>query len=442
MRSSRFGPRRPVTVRVLPAVMLAIGGLLAAAGSASACKTPVYRFAMYNWDRTPYVVYYLHRGEISEADAQLNEGIRTLAKAVPAATNLELFTIDIASAEPLEGVPEALRDEAAYVVKAHQDAKAPRYVVYSPLSSEVFAGELNAEDVQLLAGSPGRRKMTSMLAGGNAAVMILVLGDDAQANAKAEQECRKVIKAASEGLITAGDTDIPGLIDLNPSLDGEQTKDEDANKIEVGLVKISRDDPKERWLLRCLMQVEDELAERTEAMVFTVYGRGRANLPNIGLGIKEDLLTRQIRFVLGPCSCQVKRGNPGMDLMTTADWKSAAQAMAEEFGTETGNEHLLGEAEFPNIFSEIIDPPSEDAGDTAKLDDADNVVDNDAAGGDAKLAVSTLSHPSDAKSGLANAPIKAVKADGEGGLHNLGYGVAGAVILMALATLLLMRPRG
>lgn len=470
MRSFQIGLRRPVVVRTL----LVMGGLLAVVGIAAACKTPVYRFAMYNWDRTPYVIYYLHQGQIPAGDEKVNEGIRKLAKASPAA-NVELVTIDTSVATPLEGVPAPLRDEAAYVLEQHKDAKAGMYVVYSPLSNEIYAGAMKAEDVALLAESPARKKMTAMLAGGKAAVMLLVLGKDAEANAKAEKECQKVIKAASEGLITGDDGAIPGLVDLDPSGAGPDAEEEESNKIEVGLVTLSRDDPKERWLLRSLMHVEEELLGRTEAMVFTIYGRGRANLPNIGSGIEEKLLADQIRFVMGPCSCQVKRGNPGMDLITSVDWKLAAQAMAEKYGTETGNEHLLGEAEFPNIFSEIVDPPADepdsDGNDVVALNDdkpedhpedatdpvataageadADEGVAGEPAGDDAQAPLADSPNDKNAAARLAaSAASEPVSTDSEitsdegSGLQNLGYGVAGAVVLMALATLLLMRPRG
>ena len=51
--------------------------------------------------------------------------------------------------------------------------------------------------------------------------------------------------------------------------------------------------------------------------------RGRVVVPLIGKGITTDNLGEIATFLTGPCSCQVKALNPGVDLLMNCDWQSA-----------------------------------------------------------------------------------------------------------------------
>jgi hypothetical protein len=72
-------------------------------------------------------------------------------------------------------------------------------------------------------------------------------------------------------------------------------------------------------------------------MIFVVYGRGRTMLPCIGRGITWDNLVQCVAFLAGACSCQVKAGNPGADLLIRWDWQSTADALAAAEGEPVGD---------------------------------------------------------------------------------------------------------
>jgi hypothetical protein len=59
-------------------------------------------------------------------------------------------------------------------------------------------------------------------------------------------------------------------------------------------------------------------------MVFPLFGRGRAMPALVGAGITPENIKDAAAFLAGPCSCEVKRDNPGVDLLLTADWERAA----------------------------------------------------------------------------------------------------------------------
>ena len=78
------------------------------------------------------------------------------------------------------------------------------------------------------------------------------------------------------------------------------------------------------------MRTEDDLLEESgKPMVFPVFGRGRALWAYIGAGITEENIAEAAQFLIGPCSCQIKRQNPGSDLLLTADWEGSLEGLIE-----------------------------------------------------------------------------------------------------------------
>jgi hypothetical protein len=92
------------------------------------------------------------------------------------------------------------------------------------------------------------------------------------------------------------------------------------------LLRIKRDDPAEQALAAMLIHSESDLAERTDPMVFPVYGRGRALWGLIGPGITPKNIHDSAAFLVGPCSCEVKELNPGFDMLLAADWDEELKA--------------------------------------------------------------------------------------------------------------------
>ncbi len=336
----------------LPAALLiAVAALPIVAKPLAACDTPVYRYATYNWSPSPYRIYYIARGETLPEDHPVRRTIAELSTspidAPRPVANIELIQIDAAAEDPVEALPPDARGEAAFILQrattGDEPPTLPRFAVVLPHGYPVYEGPLTEADVRAIADSPARAKIVDMIAGGKAAMMLLLEGDKPADNAAAEE-----LIAATIARAAAGELSPPP----DPSL---STSPADAKpaRVDIGVLRIRRDDPAEKWLVMSLLHVEPDIADRTDPMVFSVYARGRVNPPAIGLGIRSEELDRQVQFVLGPCACTVKHDNPGVDLALIADWDAIALAMATHFGSETGNERLLGDV--PGLFPEIID---------------------------------------------------------------------------------------
>ena len=81
---------------------------------------------------------------------------------------------------------------------------------------------------------------------------------------------------------------------------------------------VSRDDPAEALFLKML--VEPEALALGEPLIVPVFGRGRTFG---GMAASQATVERIVganEYLCGACSCQVKEGNPGYDLLFSRNW--------------------------------------------------------------------------------------------------------------------------
>lgn len=373
-------PLRHLWLRRAAAWLLAAAAaalVIDAAVPARACSTPVCRYAMYNWPTAPYYVFYIHHGQPAPEDEAVHKAIEEMSTAEAAPANVVLERIDGGDQEALKRLPEVVQEAWAEA----DDGSSPVHLVYTAWGAKLFSGRLDKKTLDAMVHSPARKKLAELLHEGNMAVMLVLPGSDAKANAAAEKAVAKIVADAAAGKFStdAGlygdylpeqpaaenlkqeqgssaqqDTDQPGdaaptgqddaagqpgdatetqdsdAADAGDSDDGaEPEAAEDPNQIRLASLTVSRSDLAEKWLVEALMAIEPDLDEYAkEPMVFAVYGRGRAMPPYLGEGITADNLADVAFFLAGPCSCMVKGQNPGMDLLMAWDWDATAEAWA------------------------------------------------------------------------------------------------------------------
>ncbi|MFH1719194.1 MAG: hypothetical protein ABIF19_17700, partial [Planctomycetota bacterium] len=187
---------------------------------------------------------------------------------------------------------------------------------------------------------------------------------------------------------------------------------------EFSILPVSRSDPNEQMLLTMLLRSEPDLDEYADGpVVFPVFGRGRALYALAGEGINADNIREAIGFLTGPCGCEIKMLNPGVDLLMAVNWDAAVMKFYEEF-YETQEEQL------PELTSVFPEAPT-----------------------DAQHAV----HAEMIESGLSAEPTDDAPATvGEGEQQQLkGFGVLGTaavslggiVLVVALGTLAVSRKK-
>ena len=277
---------------------------------AHACNVPVFRFALEHWRPDPYRVIVFHSGELDETQREL---IRPLEEQQDnTLANLAVHTVDLAGDAAQS--EEIAADRALY--EALGKPALPWLVVQYPnhlrITKPAWAGSLSREIVAAAIASPLRTEMARRLADGQTAVWLFLESGKPEQDDPAVALLEEQLKQLEKTLQLPELTDSPSDA-LATTLPLE---------IKFSLLRVPRTVAAEHALVAMLIGSEPDLAERSDPMLFPVFGRGRALLPLIGAGITASNIHDAAAFLTGAYSCEVKEQNPGFDLMLSVDWDS------------------------------------------------------------------------------------------------------------------------
>jgi len=181
----------------------------------------------------------------------------------------------------------------------------------------VWLGQLTPSTVAALVQSPVRRQLAQHLIEGRSAVWVFVESGDAAKDKAALQLLGQELETATQELKEMAPPPIEELGGAELSY-------------EFSTLVLSRADPKEQMLLAMLLNSEPDLHEYAdEPMAFPVFGRGRVLCALVGAGIRADNIREIIAFLTGPCGCEIKALNPGVDLLMAANWDAAVMEFYE-----------------------------------------------------------------------------------------------------------------
>ncbi len=287
--------------------------------SAFACSIPVFRYAMERWQADYYEAVLIHRGQLTQGQKQLLEKLRQEDSEDEAFLNLRVFEAPV-STEIDSSTDEKVK---SLLMSEKLPEKLPVLVLWYPWQKgrtpPVWQGPFTSATVKALLESPVRQKLAERLIEGQTAVWIFLESGNADKDKAAlkllEQELETVTRELKEEAESMPeDLDSPALT------------------YEFSILPFSRSDPNEQMLLTLLLNSEPDLDEYSdEPIFFPVFGRGRALYALIGEGISTDNIRETIAFLIGPCGCEIKRLNPGVDLLMAANWDAAAMRFYEEF---------------------------------------------------------------------------------------------------------------
>ena len=303
--------------------------------SAYACSIPVFRYAMERWPADYYEGVLIHKGPLTDDDPASvllqGEQVEFL--------NLRLSKIDLESSvgeQDSPGPAERIKSQLGIEVPD----KLPALVLWYPWNkgraAPFWSGQFTPSTVKALIQSPKRQELAQRLIDGQTAVWIFVESGNAGKDKAALQLLNRELDAAMEELKEmvpelAEELEMPGL------------------SYEFSTLAISRSDQQERMLLEMLLNSEPDLDEYAdEPIVFPTFGRGRVLFALVGEGINTDNLREAIAFITGPCGCEVKMMNPGVDLLMAENWDASVMQFYQEF-YETAEEPL---PELTGVFPE------------------------------------------------------------------------------------------
>ena len=333
---------------ILTTLMLIASGLFA-------CQVPVFRYALERWAADDFELLVTSHGKL---DAAFAEQLRSLEESLtkdPAPINLTLKIVD------LDSLTEA---EKISLPALEHFGEAPTMVLLPPESwktpEPVWTGPATIGNLNLLLDSPTRQRVANHLVKGESAVWLLVEGEDAEENARARATLEAGLARARSLL------EIPtGVIrreDLNPdiaNIDLDDVLRSDVPlKISFVTETVSRSDPAEAIFLPTL--VEPDALQSKEPLVVPIFGRGRTPGALPASRMTVDHIFGACEYLCGACSCQVKNGNPGYDLLFKTTWDSYLNS-----------EVLTAESEIVQQALDVVtfggDPePKNPAGDSSK----------------------------------------------------------------------------
>jgi hypothetical protein len=300
---------------------------------ANACSTPVFRYAMERWPADYYEGIVIHKGPLADDDP----AVMLLQTGNAEFLNLRVSPVDLASSETgdLSGllggpVPETL----------------PALILWYPLckgrAAPFWTGRFTPATIEALIQSPKRQELARRLIDGQTAVWIFIESGNAGKDKATMQLINQEFAAATKE-----------LKEMASAL-AEQLQIPEFS-YEFSILPVSRSDPKEKMLLEMLLKSEPDLDEYSnEPIVFPIFGRGRALFALVGEGINSDNLREAIAFITGPCGCEIKMINPGVDLLIAENWDAAAMQFYQEF-------YEIAEEPLPELTGVFPDEPA-DAG--------------------------------------------------------------------------------
>jgi hypothetical protein len=286
-----------------------------------ACQVPVFRYALERWSADKYELAVFSNGQLTEAQ-------KLLIDEVGEDVNLELAVIDIGK------MTES--DHARYGDVNVKEGTIVGHLYYPwsvgkgnpSLNTEdpLWKGNLTKESLSRILNSPVRKAILEKIISGESAVWVLIETGNEVKDKEAETKLWKYLNEVSklieipDGVVGPGELDrvATGEVDVEDVL-----RSTIPLKISFDVIRINRDDPEEKIFLKMLTSFVPQLLEQSpdDPLIFPVFGRGRTleGLPSSIMS--QRLMMEACSYLCGACSCEVKRENPGIDLVMNTDWK-------------------------------------------------------------------------------------------------------------------------
>ena len=285
---------------------------------APACQIPVFRYALERWIADNYELALFHNGSLSEEHLQLlEEGILHC--------NLNPVPIDVSKPDD-----PSLQVYGTAEVAPGQVVARLFFPPEARMKEPIWEGEFTGENLAKIVDSPVRQKFLKAVLSGESSVWILLESGEAAKDDALEKELRAHLDVAEEELeIPEG---VAGRNELERVASGEVAMEDVLRsaiplKIAFDIIRMPRGDPAEEVFEKILLAMSVRSAEglEAEAVLFPVFGRGRIldGLP--ASKMEAELISLASTYICGACSCEVKRGNPGADLLLTADWSEVLE---------------------------------------------------------------------------------------------------------------------
>jgi len=231
-----------------------------------ACTTKVSEWVMLNSVPDRYVLVYYHKDDIPQQVQQQNSRIENSFKSA----NIVFRPV--------------LRD----------DVKKPYYaLLYNNRQFSQFEGY---KDLDKLAVSPLREKVANELMSGKLCIMLYLKSGNRDKDERGLQILKSTVTESPFSTI-------------------------------IPVFELDRNSVEESVFVSMLLNVESDLKDINEPMVFGIFGRFRALEPLLAKGITKENINLMIDFLTADCSCLIKDNLPGINILYDGKWENPQTAM-------------------------------------------------------------------------------------------------------------------
>ena len=254
-----------------------------------ACSIPVFRYALDRWHADPFAL------EISAGDAK-DEAV---------ARFLRNFT----DSSPLNLAPSRLAEDGkSRLIFPHaKDDAAP-----------AWSGRLDGATLARLTDSPTRREIVKRILAGESGVWVLVESGLKSADDRAAAALEKRLRYLEQ---------VAQIPPIDPNDPTSQLGPGPALRVKFSLLRIKAGDEAEKPFTAMLAGPNCYMENANGPWLSLVFGRGRTLGAWSAEGFGDEQIDEACLFLLGACSCEVKRMNPGWDLLLNVDWKESLEAL-------------------------------------------------------------------------------------------------------------------
>ena len=291
--------------------------------SVNACQVPVFRYALERWASDKYELAIFFNDSLSEDQEALVNSLDINA-------NIETFRVDAKnmSGSEVAKYGNILVPEGKVIGQLHYPWSVGRGNRSIDTDIPLWKGELTTESLGLIVDSPVRKAIREKIISGESAVWVILGSGDKEKDIAVEKELKKYLQNVSqkieipEGVVGPGELDrvASGEVDVEDVL-----RSTIPLKISFDVIRIEKGDPREKIFSLMLKSYVPHLkrAYPNQNLIFPVFGRGRTLEAIPASVMTEEIMMKACTYICGACSCEVKRENPGIDLIMTASWQDA-----------------------------------------------------------------------------------------------------------------------
>lgn len=300
---------RSLTLRQLTSstrrMMLSLSLLFVLVSQVTACSIPVFRYALERWPADLFEVDVFYRDKLTPEQrarvSQLED--QSLANGGTVNWEVVLCRMENPLAEDLETVRASLGEVTDPVVVLRRPGGRRG-------SPTVWQGPLSGMTADLWT-SPARTTLIDRLASGDSVVWLVFQGGNSDQSQKATKLLQSQFSMLADEITLPAGVGLPGSELLSPV----------PLAVRFSVMEVDDRSPSEAVFRQQILSGHPQPMADDATLIVPVFGRGRALAVLKAGEIDEAAVEESTRFLCGACSCQVKQGNPGFDLLLNVDWE-------------------------------------------------------------------------------------------------------------------------